>query len=97
MKCLSIQHMHEMRRVCSNPHRLSSLLYFDSMWTHSIQILSIYFLNIRVSKLSKHIPNLQRDGDIARMDCRSISYKNNRHAHIYMPGPSNTLLTTHSG
>ena len=32
-----------------------------------IQLLSVYFLNIRVSQLTKRIQDLQRDGDIARL------------------------------
>src|SRR6218665_108059 len=34
---------------------------------NSIQLLSVYFLNIRVSQLTKRIQDLQKDGDTARL------------------------------
>jgi len=36
----------------------------NSKCLESIQLLSVYFLNIRVSQLTKRIQDLQRDGDI---------------------------------
>jgi len=40
---------------------------FRSYFNISIQLLSVYFLNIRVSQLTKRIQDLQKDGDIAQL------------------------------
>src|SRR6218665_2653578 len=63
---------------------------------NSIQLLSVYFLNIRVSQLTKRIQDLQKDGDTARLRLENVRYivaiiimvclgNCIRHKHIYRP------------